>query len=386
MPMQDGSYERLRAAGCADEVAYVQACLRLFFAPAANGAHGQADTPDPKLSASDVADIARLNKVAVFLLKALARGAAGAAPAELLAWLEGYRRRTMAMNAACIVDSLAIHQVLRGRQVGFVFLKGPFQQHLLYGDHFMKPSGDVDILVSPAGFAAARQALRSIGYEVAGKSRSIWWVRFLGEQHMVREEDARVSTVDLHHRLQQPGSPSPRDTDGFLRRLREVEIAGASMPIVSAADTLLLSCISVAKAFFNREPCAGYVCDVRAAAGCLSEAEQQVVLDLAAGQGLADTLLLGLRAADVLLGSDGTLLSDRATRILARIENADLFHMVIAPWLSSLRWPQRRTVLWELCGREPVRYLAEAGWAASADLSRRIFERPAAIEPARGGG
>jgi hypothetical protein len=60
--------------------------------------------------------------------------------------------------------------------------------------------------------------------------------------------------------------------------------------------------------------------------------------------------------------------------------------MVIAPWLSSLRWPQRRTVLWELCGREPVRYLAEAGWAASADLSRRIFERPAAIEPARGSG
>jgi hypothetical protein len=50
--------------------------------------------------------------------------------------------------------------------------------------------------------------------------------------------------------------------------------------------------------------------------------------------------------------------------------------MVIAPWLSSLRWPQRRTVLWELYDRAPVRYLAEAGWAASADISRRIFERP----------
>jgi hypothetical protein len=156
------------------------------------------------------------------------------------------------------------------------------------------------------------------------------------------------------------------------------------MPIISAADTLLLSSISVAKAFFNREPCAGYVCDVRASASRLNEAEQQMVLDHAAEQGLADTLLLGLRAADVLLGAAGTLLSDRAARILARIDNADLFHMVIAPWLASLRWPQRRHVLWELCGREPVRYLAEAGWAASADISRRIFERPATIEPARG--
>ncbi|MDX8498582.1 nucleotidyltransferase family protein [Mesorhizobium sp. VK4C] len=385
MAVQDASYDRLRAAGCADEVAYVQACLRLFFSPAA-GAADLGGTPAPAISVANVADIARLNKVAVFVLKALALGTTGAAPPGLPAWLDGYRRRTISMNAACIGDSLAIHQVLRGRQIDFVFLKGPLQQHVLYGDHFMKPSGDVDILVSPAGFAAARDALRSVGYEVAGKSRSVWWVRFLGEQHMVRDDGVRAATVDLHHRLQQPGSPSPRDIDGFLRRKREVEVAGTAMPLISASDMLLLSCISVAKAFFNREPCAGYVCDVRAAADRLSEAEQQKVLDHAAEQGLADTLLLGLRAADVLLGGTATLLSDRATRILARIENADLFHMVIAPWLSSLCWPQRRAVLWELCGREPVRYLAEAGWAASADLSRRIFERPAAIASARGNG
>ncbi|PBB97942.1 nucleotidyltransferase family protein [Mesorhizobium sp. WSM3862] len=383
MTVQDASYDRLRATGSADEVAYVQACLRLFFNPTARAVdHG--GMPAPAICVADVADIARLNKVAVFLLKALSHGATGATPPELLAWLDGYRRRTMSMNAACIGDSIAIHQVLQDRQIDCVFLKGPLQQQLLYGDHFMKPSGDVDILVCPSGFAAAREALRSAGYEVAGKSRSVWWVRFLGEQHMVRDDGVRAATVDLHYRLQQPGSPSPRDIDGFLRRKREVKVAGASMPLISASDTLLLSCISVAKAFFNREPCAGYVCDVRAAAGRLNEAEQQKLLDHAAEQGLADTLLLALRAADVLLGGTGTLLSDRATRILARIDNADLFHMVIAPWLSSLRWPQRRTVLWELCGREPVRYLAEAGWAASADLSRRIFERPAAAAPVRG--
>ena len=193
---------------------------------------------------------------------------------------------------------------------------------------------------------------------------------------MIRTAGLTSSTVDLHYRLQQPGSPSPRDTDGFLRRKRPIEIAGATMPFISASDTLLLSSISVAKALFNREPCAGYVCDVRASASRLSTTEQQNLLDYATEQGLVDTLLLGLRAADVLLGGAGTLLSERATRILSRIGNEDLLNMVIAPWLSSLRWPQRRTVLWELCGRAPVRYMAEAGWAASADLSRRIFERP----------
>ena len=372
MALQEGSYERLRAADCADEVAYVQACLRLYFASGS----GAGTTSVPAISAASIADIARLNKVATFVLKALSRTPASEAPPGLLEWLDTYRRRTVSMNSSCIMDSMAIDKVLRDKHIDFVFLKGPFQQHLLYGDHFMKPSGDVDILVSPTGFFKAREALRSIGYEVAGKSRSVWWVRFLGEQHMVRESGPKPSTVDLHYRLQQPGSPSPRDTDGFLRRKRSVAIAGASMPFISASDTLLLSCISVAKALFNREPCAGYVCDIRASASRLSEAEQQNVLDYAAEQGLADTLLLGLRAADVLLGGTGTLLSERATRILSRIGNEDLFHMVIAPWLSSLRWPQRRTVLWELCGREPVRYLTEAGWAASADLSRRLFERP----------
>ncbi|MFK0687006.1 nucleotidyltransferase family protein [Mesorhizobium sp. IMUNJ 23033] len=378
MAVQEGSYERLRAADCADEVAYVQACLRLFFASGPAAAAGEA--PGAAISLASVADIVRLNKVATFVLKALSRAPATQAPPELRAWLDTYRRRTVSMNSSCMMDSMAIHQVLRDRQIDFVFLKGPFQQQLLYGDHFMKPSGDVDLLVSPGGFFKAREALRSIGYEVAGKSRSVWWLRFLGEQHMLRGGGLKQSTVDLHYRLQQPGSPSPRDTDGFLRRKREVEIAGARVPFTSASDTLLLSCISVAKAFFNREPCAGYVCDIRASTSLLSEAEQQSVLAYAAGQGLAGTLLLGLRAADVLLGGSDMLLSERATRILSRIENADLFHMVIAPWLSSLRWPQRRTVLWELCGREPVRYLAEAGWAASADLSRRIFERPTVSE------
>ncbi|RNJ43821.1 hypothetical protein B5V01_14325 [Mesorhizobium erdmanii] len=372
MALPESSYERLRAADCADEIAYVRACLRLYFSGAAAAA---GDVSMPNLSAAAVADIARLNKVATFVLKVLSRAPVGERPAELFQWLDTYRRRTVSMNAACLMDSMVIHQALRDRQIDFVFLKGPFQQHLLYDDHFMKPSGDVDILVSPAGFSRARDALRSIGYEVSGKSRSVWWVRFLGEQHMIRGNGP--STVDLHYRLQQPGSPSPRDADGFLRRKRLVEITGTEVPFTSAADTLMLSCISVAKALFNHEPCAGYVCDIRASANRLGEADQQRVLDAAVSQGLDDTLLLGLRAADVLLGATGTLLSERAKPILSRIGNEDLLNMVIAPWLSSLRWPQRRTVLWELCGRAPVRYLAEAGWAASADISRRIFERPA---------
>ncbi len=167
MALPESSYERLRAADCADEIAYVQACLRLYFAgPTAS----PGDVSPPSLSAAAVADIARLNKVATFVLKALSRAPA---PAELFQWLDTYRRRTVSMNAACLMDSMAIHQALRDRQIDFVFLKGPFQQHLLYDDHFMKPSGDVDILVSPAGFAKrAMRCARSATRSLASRARS----------------------------------------------------------------------------------------------------------------------------------------------------------------------------------------------------------------------
>ena len=41
MALQEGFHERLRAAGCADEVAYVLAWLRLFFASGAPVAAGE---------------------------------------------------------------------------------------------------------------------------------------------------------------------------------------------------------------------------------------------------------------------------------------------------------------------------------------------------------
>ena len=83
MALPDGSYERLRAAGSADEVAYVQACLRSYFAGPRAAAVSM-----PGLGGANIADIARLNKVATFVLKALSRAPAQERPPELFQWLD----------------------------------------------------------------------------------------------------------------------------------------------------------------------------------------------------------------------------------------------------------------------------------------------------------
>jgi hypothetical protein len=373
MTLDRSSYDRLSAVDCTGELAFVQDGLTRFFDRSVPS--GDAGVAARDISLGKVAEIARLNKVTNFLLKVFPRTSTLPASAEFLRALDTYRGRTASLNAFSLMDTLAIQNTLRSKNLDFVFLKGPVQQGLLYGDHFMKPAGDVDVLVSRSDFAKARDALRSIGYEVAEKSRSRWWVTFLGEQHLTRTTP-RLSTVDLHQRLQQPGSPSPRDTDLFLQRKRLVEVAGTKTPFISAQDILLLACISVAKALFNREACAGYVCDIRAGLDDMADEGQRELLDHAGSQGLAGTLLLGARAADLLLGGAGGPLSDAARGICPGLRDNDLRNMILAPWIATIRWPLRRTMLWELCGREPWRYLSEAGWAASAELSRRIFERP----------
>lgn len=378
MALDEKAYRRLRDADCVDGITYVQMCLKQYFGTA--DGIGLAGFGTSGVSPHDVLEIARLNKVGNFVLKAvpqmpMAGGPAGEASVGLVKLLDAYRRKTILLNSSAITDSLAVRKALHDAGIDFVFLKGPIQQGLLYGDHFMKPSGDVDVLVSPASFLKGREVLRSLGYEVASKSRSMWWVRFLGEQHMTRAVP-RASTVDLHHRLQQPGSPSPRKLTRFILRKRPVDVAGGQVPFISEADVLLLSCISIAKAIFNREACAGYVCDVRAGTNGMNEADLHVLLDYAEEQGLAGTLLFGVRAADLLLGGGSGALSERARQVMAGIGDSDLRDMVIAPWLPAIKWPQRRAVLWELCDRKPARYVAEAGWAALAELSRRLFERP----------
>jgi hypothetical protein len=50
--------------------------------------------------------------------------------------------------------------------------------------------------------------------------------------------------------------------------------------------------------------------------------------------------------------------------------------MVFLPRDPATRWPKRRAMLWEFCGRQPTRYARELGRVAGSELMRRAFERP----------
>lgn len=360
----------LLAGDIRNEFTLAKACLAGYFDPSLK----PADEDVASVSARPFFELLRLNKVARIAEIALGRGPSKAPGDYLSTAFDAYRRRTLSLNLASLAAGFEAAGALRAADIGFAFMKGPVQQKLIYGDAFIKPAGDVDLVVSRADFGIARTALGTIGYTVSSQSASSWWFRFLGEQHMTAPTRPAAATLDLHYRLQQPGSPSPRSTEDFLARRSPVSVSGQEVMFMSDMDIALLASMSVAKALFNREPSAGYVCDIRAATLKLGPDAADVLLDHARQAGLLQTLLLGLRAADLLLGMSGGSLSRRAAEALPRVGGDDLAWMIMAPWRAGLDWPKRRHILWDLCGRNPWRYAAEGTWLAAADIGRRIVE------------
>lgn len=350
----------------ADEISFVRARLQTRFGLAIATRFDRA----LPITARNIFDIARLNKVANFLSGAPAEESDGSFTAELSLLLHDYRQRTIALNSATLQALRQAVEALDSAAVEFVLFKGPLQQQILYGTCFAKPAGDVDILVDARHFDHARNALTQLGYAIETRSKSLWWRIFLGEQHLVRAEPR--ATVDLHHRLQQPGSPSPLNPRFFLDRRQRVELAGIRVPSLSLHDIVLVAAMSIVKAFFNREPSAGYICDLHAGLTKIPSAEFDTLVSEAEQQGLLPTLLFGVRAVEALLGASSQLYA-RAKSTLPAIPDNAMLEFVIAPWQATAHWPQRRAVLWELCGKRVGRYASESAWASLSEVGRRLF-------------
>lgn len=365
-------------AGGGEQIGLLKYALRAKFgAPLSGFSPGVSS----QLDAATLYSAARLNKLVLLLSDSVLNVVPQSERGPLGAMVGRYKARTVAMNARAIADTLSVSAALASAGIAFVVMKGVCQQKILYGEYFAKPVGDVDILVGSRDYGRARAVLEAGGFAVAEGCRSLWWRLFLGEQHMVKTGNPPF-TVDLHYRLQQPGSPSPRDPSAFIRQHETVEMAGARIPVISRAHRPILSAMSIAKALFNREACGGYVLDFYASVKGMTDEERLALLGDAERQGLGNTVLLGFRAASLLFGEGFAASDSSRPKVLRATSDSDLTAMMLAPWTSGIRWPHRRDVLRELCGRDVIRYAGEAGWAATADLCRRWFERGTPAKPA----
>ncbi|WP_306256555.1 glycosyltransferase [Pararhizobium sp. IMCC21322] len=320
----------------------------------------------------------RTNKVANFLGSSREHRRSDDQKFDL--WLNIYRKRTALLNAACLAHISKISNALVKADVEFIVFKGVIQQKILYGSYFVKPAGDVDLLVHGNDFKRARDVLGTAGFAVVDRTDSSWWVNFLGEQHFEPHLPGSPA-IDLHYRIQQPGSPQPTDTGEFIKRKQFVDVAGIKVPFMHPDDFLLMSSISIAKAMFNREPCGGHIADVHASLCNLRTQDITAIQAFSKQQGLSAILSLGLRSAKAVLNVDHPMTKTPEPEILASVSDASLKNLLLLPEKNASNWPKRRQVLWELCERSPARFASESLWAISADVSRRITQEKRTAKP-----
>ncbi len=321
-------------------------------------------------------DIARLNKVSVFLLKGLEISDAPA-PASARGKLQVYQRATMLMNSRNLSTIRRIATTLGEHGLPLVVYKGPVHQRSLYGNYFQKPAGDVDILVRQEDYARATELIISEGYDLAKECESPWWKLFLGEQHF-KARGGDLLTVDLHHRTQQPGCPAPYDPDRFLASREQVTVGGVTVTTLSRTNAFLLACMSLAKGMFHQEAVAGYACDVAAVLADSSPQAAARLLQEAHSQRLLNTVLLAIRTVRILFGIETEIPPQFQHVVCGRTSDRDLRGMALTPELDEVRWPKRREMLWELCDTKWT-YPREATWTVSGEIFRRFFDARAGL-------
>ncbi len=367
MSFSDADFAHVVDADCAEAAAVLLAVLRHHFAGTPENMVWDAGRrPDPVL----LREVARLNKVALFLLPH--RAALAGFDAGLAVWLDTVRLVTMAMNRRNLSVGAQLSDRLMQAGLAHVQFKGPMQQILLYGAPDIKPSGDIDILLHRKDMRRARQVLHEMGYAAQQDGAGDWSLRFLGEQHFRR--DARDPVIDIHIRLQQPGSPAPRGMVAVLDRAERIAVGDTMVPVMGRIDRCLIASISLVKAIFGHEPCLGYVMDMRAALDSLLPGDVDALLRTARHHRLSETLALAWRAAGLLF-PDGPDAVWSGPQPLPAITDADLARMLVTPWDRHLIWPRRRDVLWSMCGERPLRFAGEALRALSSEGYRRAATR-----------
>ncbi len=268
-------------------------------------------------------------------------------PPHFLAAVAAYRQSVMRLNAFNLGSIAPVAAALHAGGFRFALFKGPVYQNIAYGDYFIRPATDIDVLVARADFAPASDRLRAIGYDLPEECDRLWWRHFLGEQHFFAADGTRA-TVDLHHRIQQPGCPPPRRTRLYLDDVQPVRLGGADIPFISPIHAALLASISLVKATTQHKHAAIYLADFCRLTAQLTREERQELSARAQRQGLTNTLRFAVHCGVALFELPPL---DGLPPPLAKpaLSGTDLLMALFDPDHPALRRPRLRALLWTLC-------------------------------------
>jgi Uncharacterised nucleotidyltransferase len=262
-------------------------------------------------------------------------------PAQILAPLRA-RYESQAKDTRRLAEELVrILPVLEAAGIEAVPWKGPALAQRLYGDVFLRESGDLDIMVAGLDVAKAQEVIRSFGYEFS-------YLESLGKladdvqnrrELLFHRSDGAV--LELQWRFASRLACVKNDPERFLRRFEQVCVAGATVRSLPLETYLLILPIHASKHKWGQLK---LICDI---AEILNHAELdwQYVLQEAHDLGLRRMIEVGVLLATSLL--DAAVPSElaqglrigRTTRELAAEVCDGLFEEQAENWRGEADFP-----------------------------------------------
>lgn len=287
---------------------------------------------------------------------------------------EDFQRLTFEANTGILEHALNAMAALDAAGLVAVVMKGPTQQQQLHGTYFARPSGDLDIITSSRDYRDAMRVLGGIGFRPLGRARSAWWDHFLGEHHLANAS-ARWGTIDLHHRLQQPGSPQVRHTADVIAAAESMPFRGRSLRVVARRHVPMISALNLVKGLYGRDTGgAAHACDLVVSLRFGEPNRVAAFLDRAGHFGVRGTAILALKIVASSFAMPVAPVEAEIQAMLPEITDDQLRAMVFAPATLDA-WPKRRAILRAACGG-PMRFAREAAWAGLSEAVLRL-ESPA---------
>ncbi|WP_373488610.1 nucleotidyltransferase family protein, partial [Blastomonas sp.] len=184
-----------------------------------------------------------------------------------------------------------------------ILFKGPVRSFKVYGRWDARPSSDVDILVHPGEYNSARSALTEAGYSTVSVSDNSWWHKYLGESAFYGPGRSHP-LVDLHNKVQQPGTPAPREIEQFFEQSSIILIGDRTARTLSKNHDLILCIINFAKALRAGSPWIIYAHELM---WCMKESSAEdlkALADLAAKNGIGRLLHVTMTLSKQLFAHD----------------------------------------------------------------------------------
>ncbi|MEL7198558.1 MAG: nucleotidyltransferase family protein [Pseudomonadota bacterium] len=286
-------------------------------------------------------------------------------PPESKTRIAEMRSECFAKAMAHIAAAVRLCRNFHTHGIDVVCVKGTARAFEVYGKWDARFTHDIDLLVRDRDYRGAAKVLTSIGYDAPISEYDTWWHDYLGESPYLPVATIGP-TVDLHHKLHQPGTPALTRLEPLHDKYVLRELGNFALPMLDKRDAMMLTANSFGKAIRARQPWLTYAHEIAFARANDPEMSDDVLDRHAEQAGMKRLWEHAKTSSDRVLGKGSLRENAKANYINATRPN--LLADPIFLYRSRLLWHWSEGSL-----ARPFTFLREFTWATLAEIQHDLF-------------